>query len=84
MSRAMPKSPILATRPAPLQVNKQFRAAMSLKRARRESKVNAHTGNMQTYYQNPPTISLQGLGAVYEMGNHLVAVKVSVTELGSW
>lgn len=30
MSRAIPKSPILATRPGPLQVRRQFRAAMSL------------------------------------------------------
>lgn len=30
MSRAIPKSPILATRPGPLQVSRQLRAAMSL------------------------------------------------------
>lgn len=57
MSRAMPKSPILATRPAPLQVSKQLRAAMSLKDtgSTRDPgrSAQAQTDDMQTFLLKP-------------------------------
>lgn len=38
MSLAIPKSPILATRLGPVQLSRQFRAAMSLKKTQRREK----------------------------------------------